>query len=154
MHKSDAEKWNPLLINMTGYTDDRCGYLKPGLPLNNYRRTECDYCVIQYLPAPEIHAVCRDMRLSDLSGFYVLLPDRYIALSRQTLLWLLRRVEDTADVRRELLRRLLSGKTLTGRDEDDILRLWWESSNEVEELATRQREQDAIRKFVGGDKSE
>lgn len=80
--------------------------------------------------------------------------DRYIALSRQTLLWLMRRVEDTADVRRELLRRLLSGKTLTGRDEDDILLLWWESSNEVEELATRQREQDAIRKFVGGDKSE
>ncbi|EDQ1421706.1 hypothetical protein GPM40_004712 [Salmonella enterica] len=79
--------------------------------------------------------------------------DRYIALSRQTLLWLLRRVEDTADVRRELLRRLLSGKTLTGRDEDDILRLWWESRNESEELATRQREQDAIRKFVGGDKS-
>ncbi|ECG2029248.1 hypothetical protein KG522_004122 [Salmonella enterica subsp. diarizonae serovar 50:z52:z35] len=80
--------------------------------------------------------------------------DRYIALSRQTLLWLMRRVEDTADVRRDLFRRLLSGKTLTGRDEDDILRLWWESSNEVEELATRQREQDAIRKFVGGDKSE
>ncbi|EAO1992611.1 hypothetical protein E0G79_22960 [Salmonella enterica] len=77
--------------------------------------------------------------------------DRYIALSRQTLLWLMGLVEDTADV---LLRRLLSGKTLTGRDEDDILRLWWESSNEVEELATRQREQDAIRKFVGGDKSE
>ncbi|EBU9821591.1 hypothetical protein ABSZ42_003479 [Salmonella enterica subsp. enterica serovar Newport] len=80
--------------------------------------------------------------------------DRYIALSRQTLLWLMGLVEDTADVRRELLRRLLSGKTLTGRDEDDILRLWWESSNEVEELVTRQREQDAIRKFVGGDKSE
>ncbi|EGI5795724.1 hypothetical protein VS55_004750, partial [Salmonella enterica subsp. enterica serovar Othmarschen] len=77
-----------------------------------------------------------------------------IALSRQTLLWLMRRVEDTADVRRELLRRLLSGKTLTGRDKDDILRLWWESSHEVEELATRQREQDAIRKFVGEDKSE
>lgn len=94
------------------------------------------------------------MRLSDLSGFYVFCLDRYIALSRQTLLWLMRRVEDTADVRRELFRRLLSGKTLTGRDKDDILRLWWESSNEVEELATRQREQDAIRKFVGGDKSE
>ncbi|EMW0229996.1 hypothetical protein AADY61_004283 [Salmonella enterica] len=78
--------------------------------------------------------------------------DRYIVLSRQTLLWLMRRVEDTADVRRELLRRLLSGKTLTGRDEDDILRLWWESSNEVEALATRQREQDAIRKFVEEEK--
>ncbi|EII7449980.1 hypothetical protein LHS21_004245 [Salmonella enterica subsp. enterica serovar Newport] len=78
--------------------------------------------------------------------------DRYIVLSRQTLLWLMRRVEDTADVRRELLRRLLSGKTLTVRDEDDILRLWWESSNEVEALATRQREQDAIRKFVEEEK--
>lgn len=78
--------------------------------------------------------------------------DRYIVLSRQTLLWLMRRVEDTADVRRELLRRLLSGKTLTVRDKDDILRLWWESSNEVEALATRQREQDAIRKFVEEEK--
>ncbi|EAA9297740.1 hypothetical protein ADQ49_25710 [Salmonella enterica subsp. enterica] len=78
--------------------------------------------------------------------------DRYIVLSRQTLLWLMRRVEDTADVRRELLRRLLSGKTLTVRDEDDILRLWWESCNEVEALATRQREQDAIRKFVEEEK--
>ncbi|HBC0335472.1 TPA: hypothetical protein I8P56_003421 [Salmonella enterica subsp. enterica serovar Napoli] len=78
--------------------------------------------------------------------------DRYIALSRQTLLWLMGLVEDTADVRRELLRRLLSGKTLTGRDEDDILRLWWENSNEVEALATRQREQDAIRKFVEEEK--
>lgn len=78
--------------------------------------------------------------------------DRYIALSRQTLLWLMGLEEDTADVRRELLRRLLSGKTLTGRDEDDILRLWWENSNEVEALATRQREQDAIRKFVEEEK--
>lgn len=78
--------------------------------------------------------------------------DRYIALSRQTLLWLMGLVEDTADVRRELLHRLLSGKTLTGRDEDDILRLWWENSNEVEALATRQREQDAIRKFVEEEK--
>lgn len=78
--------------------------------------------------------------------------DRYIVLSCQTLLWLMRRVEDTADVRRELLRRLLSGKTLTVRDENDILRLWWESSNEVEALATRQREQDAIRKFVEEEK--
>ncbi|MBA3170356.1 hypothetical protein CB017_000245 [Salmonella enterica] len=80
--------------------------------------------------------------------------DRYIVLSRPTLLWLMNRVEDTADVRRELLRRLLSGKMLTRRDEDDILRLWWESVNEAEALATRQREQDAIRKFVGEDKSE
>ncbi|EMX0826858.1 hypothetical protein AAF285_003873 [Salmonella enterica] len=80
--------------------------------------------------------------------------DRYIVLSRPTLMWLMNRVEDTADARRELLRRLLSGKTLTRRDEDDILRLWWESGNEAEALATRQREQDAIRKFVGEDKSE
>ncbi|HIB1651899.1 TPA: hypothetical protein ACWV6T_006154, partial [Salmonella enterica subsp. enterica serovar Muenchen] len=47
-----------------------------------------------------------------------------------------------------------SGRTLTGRDEDNILRLWWESRNESEERAIRQSEQDAIRKFVGGDKSE
>ncbi|OIN18108.1 hypothetical protein AO411_2031930, partial [Salmonella enterica subsp. enterica serovar Sarajane] len=65
--------------------------------------------------------------------FMLFFPGRYIVLSRPTLLWLMNRVDDTADVRRELLRRLLSGKTLTGRDEDDILRLWWESRNEQEE---------------------
>ncbi|EAQ8164308.1 hypothetical protein NAK90_005131 [Salmonella enterica] len=86
--------------------------------------------------------------------FMLFFLDRYIVLSRPTLMWLMNRVEDTADARRELLRRLLSGKTLTRRDEDDILRLWWESVNEAEALATRQREQDAIRKFVGEDKSE
>lgn len=86
--------------------------------------------------------------------FMLFFLDRYIVLSRPTLLWLMNRVEDTADVRRELLRRLLPGKTLTRRDEDDILRLWWENVNEAEALATRQREQDVIRKFVGEDKSE
>ncbi|MDL9337585.1 hypothetical protein QTA21_27765, partial [Escherichia coli] len=38
-----------------------------------------------------------------------------------------RLTEDVPDVRQELLNRLLSGKKLTGRDEQDIRRLWQET---------------------------
>ncbi|MDW3453197.1 hypothetical protein NQ311_23740, partial [Escherichia coli] len=48
-------------------------------------------------------------------------------LSRQELLRLMRLTEDVPDVRQELLNRLLSGKKLTGRDEQDIRRLWQET---------------------------
>lgn len=57
-------------------------------------------------------------------------------------------------MRQELLNRLLSGKKLTGRDEKDIRRLWQEKVDAMQESATRQREQDTIRKFTGGNKSE
>ncbi len=40
---------------------------------------------------------------------------------------LMRLTEDVPDVRQELLNRLLSGKKLTGRDEQDIRRLWQDS---------------------------
>ena len=39
----------------------------------------------------------------------------------------MRLTEDVPDVRQELLNRLLSGKKLTGRDEQDIRRLWQET---------------------------
>ncbi|MBB7548233.1 hypothetical protein HEM41_023780 [Escherichia coli] len=58
------------------------------------------------------------------------------------------------DARQELLNRLLSGKKLTGRDEKDIRRLWQEKVDAMQESATRQREQDTIRKFTEGNKSE
>ncbi|EBC4962871.1 hypothetical protein [Escherichia coli] len=74
--------------------------------------------------------------------------------SRQELLRLMRLTEDVPDVRQELLNRLLSGKKLTGRDEKDIRRLWQEKVDAMQESATRQREQDTIRKFTGGNKSE
>lgn len=74
-----------------------------------------------------------------------------MVLSRQTLLRLMRLTEDAPDARQELLNRLLSGKKLTGRDEKDIRRLWWEKMDAMQESATRQREQDAIRKFIGED---
>ena len=38
------------------------------------------------------------------------------------------RTEDVPDARQELLNRLLSGKKLTGRDEQDIRRLWQEAA--------------------------
>ena len=50
-----------------------------------------------------------------------------MVLSRQELLRLMRLTEDVPDVRHELLNRLLSGKKLTGRDEQDIRRLWQET---------------------------
>ncbi|EDC6331423.1 TPA: hypothetical protein ACIYY1_004663 [Escherichia coli] len=86
--------------------------------------------------------------------FFTLLPESRMVLSRQELLRLMRLTEDVPDVRQELLNRLLSGKKLTGRDEQDIRRLWQEKVDAMQESATRQREQDTIRKFTEGNKSE
>ena len=72
----------------------------------------------------------------------------------RALLQLMRLTEDVPDARQELLNRLLSGKKLTGRDEQDIRRLWQEKVDAMQESATRQREQDTIRKFTEGNKSE
>ncbi|EEU9585003.1 hypothetical protein NPX27_004242 [Escherichia coli] len=71
--------------------------------------------------------------------FFTLLPESFMVLSRQSLLQ---------------LNRLLSGKKLTGRDEKDIRRLWQEKVDAMQESATRQREQDTIRKFAEESKSE
>ncbi|EBR8158314.1 hypothetical protein DOA20_24615 [Salmonella enterica subsp. enterica serovar Newport] len=153
MHKSDAEKIDRILDEqdrlsrrqsgrfnclgvlsfVTGVLSVMTAFFSPSLRLKYTLCVVAGVCLI-YLVV------------------WIFCLDRYIALSRQTLLWLMRRVEDTADVRRELFRRLLSGKTLTGRDEDDILRLWWENIHEGEARVTRQREQDAIRKFVEEEK--
>ncbi len=86
--------------------------------------------------------------------FFTLLPESLMVLSRQSLLQLMRLTEDVPDARQELLNRLLSGKKLTGRDEQDIRRLWQEKVDAMQESATRQREQDTIRKFTEGNKSE
>ncbi|EES1641361.1 hypothetical protein BBD82_004289 [Escherichia coli] len=86
--------------------------------------------------------------------FFTLLPESLMVLSRQSLLQLMRLTEDVPDARQELLNRLLSGKKLTGRDEKDIRRLWQEKVDAMQESATRQREQDTIRKFTEGSKSE
>ncbi|EHY1460491.1 hypothetical protein K1492_005095 [Escherichia coli] len=77
-----------------------------------------------------------------------------MVLSRQSLLQLRRLTEDVPDARQELLNRLLSGKKLTGRDEKDIRRLWQEKVDAMQESATRQHEQDTIRKFTEENKSE
>nr|AFK88956.1 hypothetical protein [Escherichia coli] len=59
--------------------------------------------------------------------------------------------EEVPDARQELLNRLLSGKKLTGRDEKDIRRLWQEKVDAMQASATRQREQDTLRTFIGED---
>ncbi|EFC0622982.1 hypothetical protein HEM89_015320 [Escherichia coli] len=86
--------------------------------------------------------------------YFTLLPESLMVLSRQSLVQLMRLTEDVPDARQELLNRLLSGKKLTGRDEKDIRRLWQEKVDAMQESATRQREQDTIRKFTEGNKSE
>ncbi|EPC2181881.1 hypothetical protein ACRXST_004095 [Escherichia coli] len=86
--------------------------------------------------------------------FFTLLPESLMVLSRQSLLQLMRLTEDVPDARQELLNRLLSGKKLTGRDEKDIRRLWQEKVDAMQESATRQHEQDTIRKFTEENKSE
>ena len=60
--------------------------------------------------------------------FFTLLPESLMVLSRQSLLQLM--------------------------DEQDIRRLWQEKVDAMQESATRQREQDTIRKFTEGNKSE
>ncbi|EEA6072638.1 hypothetical protein ITZ71_003472 [Escherichia coli] len=91
-------------------------------------------------------------------GFYIVFvwisPASFIVLSRRKLLHLICLTEDVPDARQELLNRLLSGKKLTGRDEQDIRRLWQEKVDAMQESATRQREQDTIRKFTEEKKSE
>ena len=77
-----------------------------------------------------------------------------MVLSRQSLLQLMRLTEDVPDARQELLNRLLSGKKLTGRDEQDIRRLWLEKMDAMQASAARQCEQDTIRKFTEKNKSE
>ncbi|ELN5868219.1 hypothetical protein RZ207_005225 [Escherichia coli] len=91
-------------------------------------------------------------------GFYIVFvwisPASFIVLSRRKLLHLICLTEDVPDARQELLNRLLSGKKLTGRDEKDIRRLWQEKVDAMQESATRQREQDTIRKFTEENKFE
>ncbi|EJC0776112.1 hypothetical protein MX107_004147 [Escherichia coli] len=86
--------------------------------------------------------------------FFTLLPESLMVLSRQSLLQLMRLTEDVPDARQELLNRLLSGKKLTGRDEQDIRRLWLEKMDAMQASAARQCEQDTIRKFTEKNKSE
>ncbi|HCB8752170.1 TPA: hypothetical protein M2H70_003648 [Escherichia coli] len=80
--------------------------------------------------------------------FFTLLPESLMVLSRQSLLQLIRLTEDIPDARQELLNRLLSGKKLTGRDEEDIRRLWQEKMDAINKSVTRQSEQETIQKFV------
>ncbi|EGI6855973.1 hypothetical protein IGX87_005224 [Escherichia coli] len=75
-----------------------------------------------------------------------------MVLNRQEVLRLIRLTEDVPDVRQELLNRLLSGKKLTVRDEEDIRRLWQEKMDAINKSATRQFEQETIQKFVCQDK--
>ncbi|EFM3790430.1 putative yfhA [Escherichia coli MP020980.2] len=77
-----------------------------------------------------------------------------MVLSRQELLRLMRLTEDCPDMHQELLNCLLSGKKLTGLDKREIRSLWWEKMDAMQESATRQREQDTIRKFAEESKSE
>ncbi|EFF0233802.1 hypothetical protein CCV42_005105, partial [Escherichia coli] len=107
-----------------------------------------------YLKSLCLSVACCCGVFSRIFNYYSVPEESRMVLSRQELLRLMRLTEDVPDVRQELLNRLLSGKKLTGRDEQDIRRLWQEKVDAMQESATRQREQDTIRKFTEGNKSE
>ncbi|HAI9768062.1 TPA: hypothetical protein HL283_25210, partial [Escherichia coli] len=101
-----------------------------------------------YLKSLCLSVACCCGVFSRIFNYYSVPEESRMVLSRQELLRLMRLTEDVPDVRQELLNRLLSGKKLTGRDEKDIRRLWQEKVDAMQESATRQREQDTIRKFA------
>ncbi|EHE1009976.1 hypothetical protein JZC00_004142 [Salmonella enterica subsp. enterica serovar 4,[5],12:i:-] len=80
-----------------------------------------------YLKSLCLSVACCCGVFSRIFNYYSVPEESRMVLSRQELLRLMRLTEDVPDVRQELLNRLLSGKKLTGRDEQDIRRLWQET---------------------------
>ncbi|HCP8550563.1 TPA: hypothetical protein OMI13_004200 [Escherichia coli] len=157
MHKSDAEKIDLILDEHERvFRKQRPLYmaLGNGALITGISCVIAAFCVYgTYLKILFTFVTCCCAVCSFLFCF-TSLPEFRMVLSRQTLLQLMRLTEDSPDARQELLNRLLSGKRLTGLDEKEIRSLWWEKMDAMQESAARQHEQDAIRKFVGEDKSE
>lgn len=155
MHKSDAEKID-LILDEHEQTYESQKQSEIILTLLSIIAPFVYAMLVRYLDVP---LPAEFIPVLILAGAGYLLyryafRDRHQVLSRQTLLQLMRLTEDSPDARLELLNRLLSGRKLTGLDEREIRSLWWKSRSDAEESETRQREQDAIRTFVGEDKSE
>ncbi|APL06678.1 hypothetical protein [Escherichia coli] len=158
MHKSDAEKIDLILDEHERiFRKQRPLYmaLSNGALITGISCVIATFCVSGlYLKSLCLSVACCCGVFSRIFNYYSVPEESRMVLSRQELLWLMSLTEDCPDVRQELLNRLLSGKKLTGLDKKEIRSLWWEKMDAMQESATRRHEQDAIRKFVGEDKSE
>ncbi|HDT3171078.1 hypothetical protein U0A84_24565 [Escherichia coli] len=158
MHKSENEKIDFILDEherIFRKQGSLCMALGKGFLVIAILCGVATFCVSGlYLKSLCLSVACCCGVFSRIFNYYSVPEESRRVLSRQELLRLMRLTEDVPDVRQELLNRLLSGKKLTGRDEQDIRRLWQEKVDAMQESATRQREQDTIRKFTEGNKSE
>ncbi|EFB2493781.1 hypothetical protein K6S65_004381 [Escherichia coli] len=156
MNKSDAEKID-LILDEHEKTFRKQNHLY--IMLGNGFFITSIFCMIitfcvsgTYLKYLCLFLVCCCAVFGCIFYYYTLLPGSRMVLNRQEVLRLIRLTEDVPDVRQELLNRLLSGKKLTVRDEEDIRRLWQEKMDAINKSATRQFEQETIQKFVCQDK--
>ncbi|EAC1329142.1 hypothetical protein FEG98_24125 [Escherichia coli] len=156
MNKSDAEKID-LILDEHEKTFRKQNHLY--IMLGSVFFITSIFCMIitfcvsgTYLKYLCLFLVCSFSVCGCIFYYYTLLPGSRMVLNRQEVLRLIRLTEDVPDVRQELLNRLLSGKKLTVRDEEDIRRLWQEKMDAINKSATRQFEQETIQKFVCQDK--
>lgn len=145
MNKSDAEKID-LILDEHEKTFKKQHHIY--MMLGNVFFITCILCMIitfcvsgTYLKYLCLFLVSSCTVCGCIFYYYTLLPRSRMVLNRQEVLRLIRLTEDIPDARQELLNRLLSGKKLTGRDEEDIRRLWQEKMD-------RQSEQETIQKFI------
>ncbi|EOW6591856.1 hypothetical protein ACOYSE_004160 [Escherichia coli] len=152
MNKSDAEKID-LILDEHEKTFKKHNHLY--ILLGNVFFITCILCMIitfcvsgTYLKYLCLFLVSSCAVCGYIFYYYALLPRSRMVLNRQEVLRLIRLTEDIPDARQELLNRLLSGKKLTGRDEEDIRRLWQEKMDAINKSVTRQSEKETIQKFV------
>ncbi|HFU8255492.1 TPA: hypothetical protein ACIYCU_005187 [Escherichia coli] len=152
MHKSENEKIDFILDEherISRKQGSLCMALGKGFLVIAILCGVATFCVSGlYLKSLCLSVACCCGVFSRIFNYYSVPEESRMVLSRQSLLQLMRLTEDVPDARQELLNRL------TGRDEQDIRRLWQEKVDAMQESATRQREQDTIRKFTEENKSE
>lgn len=158
MHKSENEKIDFILDEherIFRKQGSLCMALGKGFLVIAILCGVATFCVSGlYLKSLCLSVACCCGVFSRIFNYYSVPEESRRVLSRQELLWLMSLTEDCPDMHQELLSCLLSGKKLTGLDKREIRSLWWEKMDAMQESATRQREQDTIRKFTEGNKSE
>ena len=137
MHKSENEKIDFILDEheqIFRKQGSLCMALGKGFLVIAILCGVATFCVSGlYLKSLCLSVACCCGVFSRIFNYYSVPEESRMVLSRQELLRLMR---------------------LTGRDEQDIRRLWQEKVDAMQDYATRQREQDTIRKFTEGNKSE
>ena len=123
MHKSENEKIDFILDEherISRKQGSLCMALGKGFLVIAILCGVATFCVSGlYLKSLCLSVACCCGVFSRIFNYYSVPEESRMVLSRQELLRLMRLTEDVPDVRQELLNRLLSGKKLTGRDEQD-----------------------------------